>query len=209
MKYSEKQVQIIETAEQLFAVHGYEGTSVRQIADAAGVNLAMISYYFGSKEKLMQALVNLRTVDTKLAMQSLLKDDAIDPFQKMNIMISQYVERLIQQQRFFKIMVSEQMLHKNCEISDMLTEVKKGNAALLEEIVKEGQKKKYFKKNIDVVMLMNILIGTITQTLINIPFYKAYHKLESLSEETFNDQLAKKITEQLKIMFKGILSYEK
>jgi AcrR family transcriptional regulator len=209
MKYSEKQVQIIETAEQLFAVHGYEGTSVRQIADAAGVNLAMISYYFGSKEKLMQALVNLRTVDTKLAMQSLLKDDAIDPFQKMNIMISQYVERLIQQQRFFKIMVSEQMLHKNCEISDMLTEVKKGNAALLEEIVKEGQKKKYFKKNIDVVMLMNILIGTITQTLINIPFYKAYHKLESVSEETFNDQLAKKITEQLKIMFKGILSYEK
>jgi AcrR family transcriptional regulator len=209
MKYSEKQVQIIETAEQLFAVHGYEGTSVRQIADAAGVNLAMISYYFGSKEKLMQALVNLRTVDTKLAMQSLLKDDAIDPFQKMNIMISQYVERLIQQQRFFKIMVSEQMLHKNCEISDMLTEVKKGNAALLEEIVKEGQKKKYFKKNIDVVMLMNMLIGTITQTLINIPFYKAYHKLESVSEETFNDQLAKKITEQLKIMFKGILSYEK
>jgi AcrR family transcriptional regulator len=209
MSYSEKQVQIIETAEQLFAVHGYEGTSVRQIADAAGVNLAMISYYFGSKEKLMQALVNLRTVDTKLTMQSLLKDDSIDPFQKMNFLISQFVERFILQQRFFRIMVSEQMLHKNCDISDMLTEVKKGNAALLEEIVKEGQKKKYFKKNIDVVMLMNMLIGTITQTLINKPFYKAYHKMESMNEETFNAQLAKKLIEQLKIMFKGILSYEK
>ncbi|HNP53387.1 MAG TPA: TetR family transcriptional regulator [Ferruginibacter sp.] len=49
---SDKRQHIIENAEILFADKGFEGTSVRDIAKQAGVNLAMISYYFGSKEKL-------------------------------------------------------------------------------------------------------------------------------------------------------------
>jgi len=40
--------------------NGFDGTSVRDIAQKAGVNLAMISYYFGSKEKLLEALIELR-----------------------------------------------------------------------------------------------------------------------------------------------------
>ena len=44
MEYSEKQWQIMESAEQLFAEQGFNGTSVRDIAEKANVNLAMISY---------------------------------------------------------------------------------------------------------------------------------------------------------------------
>ena len=60
MKSNDKQIQIIETAEKLFADKGFSGTSVRDIADEADVNLAMISYYFGSKEKLLEALFTHR-----------------------------------------------------------------------------------------------------------------------------------------------------
>ncbi|RYD90762.1 MAG: TetR/AcrR family transcriptional regulator, partial [Sphingobacteriales bacterium] len=56
MAYNEKQLQIMRTAESLFAQKGYDGASVRDIAEAAGVNSAMISYYFGSKEGLIKAL---------------------------------------------------------------------------------------------------------------------------------------------------------
>jgi TetR/AcrR family transcriptional regulator len=45
---------IIAAARQLFADHGLNGTSTRAIADMASVNLAMIHYYFGSKEKLYE-----------------------------------------------------------------------------------------------------------------------------------------------------------
>jgi AcrR family transcriptional regulator len=37
--------------EELIAKKGYEGTSVRDICSKANINVAMISYYFGSKEK--------------------------------------------------------------------------------------------------------------------------------------------------------------
>ncbi len=51
----------MNAAEKLFAVNGFDGTSVRDIAQEAGVNVAMISYYFGSKEKLMEAVFEQKT----------------------------------------------------------------------------------------------------------------------------------------------------
>ena len=43
-----KEEHIMMVAEKLFAANGYNGTSVRDIAAKAKVNVSMISYYFGS-----------------------------------------------------------------------------------------------------------------------------------------------------------------
>ena len=48
---------ILDAASQLFAQHGYEGASVRQIASAAGVSLGMIRHYSGSKDGLYDACI--------------------------------------------------------------------------------------------------------------------------------------------------------
>ena len=44
---------ILDAAEALISRHGVEGTSVRQIVNAAGVNLGAINYHFGTKELLV------------------------------------------------------------------------------------------------------------------------------------------------------------
>jgi len=46
---------IIETAVEVFGVHGFEDASTRLIARRAGVNLASLHYYFGSKQELYRA----------------------------------------------------------------------------------------------------------------------------------------------------------
>jgi AcrR family transcriptional regulator len=48
---------ILQTALELFAAEGFEGTSTRTLAEKAGVNLPAIQYYFGSKEGLYRAVV--------------------------------------------------------------------------------------------------------------------------------------------------------
>ncbi len=48
--------EIMNAAESLFARSGYFGTSVREIANKASVNSALISYYFGSKENLFRTI---------------------------------------------------------------------------------------------------------------------------------------------------------
>jgi len=49
---------ILETALEIFAAEGYQGTSTRQLAERAGVNLPAIQYYFGSKEGLYRAVID-------------------------------------------------------------------------------------------------------------------------------------------------------
>jgi TetR/AcrR family transcriptional regulator, regulator of cefoperazone and chloramphenicol sensitivity len=50
---------ILDTALALFAAEGFSGTSTREIAEGAGVNLPAIQYYFGSKEGLYRAVIAL------------------------------------------------------------------------------------------------------------------------------------------------------
>ncbi|MET0693390.1 MAG: TetR family transcriptional regulator [Propionibacteriaceae bacterium] len=47
--------QLLHAARRRFARHGYTGTTVRQIAGDAGVNVALINRYFTSKEGLFEA----------------------------------------------------------------------------------------------------------------------------------------------------------
>jgi AcrR family transcriptional regulator len=51
---------ILDVAEHLFMVHGYDGTSMRMITSAAEVNLAAVNYHFGSKEALLREVFRRR-----------------------------------------------------------------------------------------------------------------------------------------------------
>ncbi len=49
---------ILQAAEVLFARQGYDGTSLRQITDSAGANIAAVNYHFGSKDSLLAAVLD-------------------------------------------------------------------------------------------------------------------------------------------------------
>lgn len=49
--------QILGAAAELFAAQGFPGTSIRQVAERAGANSALIYYYFGSKAELFHEVV--------------------------------------------------------------------------------------------------------------------------------------------------------
>lgn len=55
-KNKEVRDQILLAAKQLFAINGYEGTTVRQICAKANVSLALVSYHFGGKEHVFCAV---------------------------------------------------------------------------------------------------------------------------------------------------------
>src|SRR5690606_4652816 len=48
---------VLKAAREAFAEAGYDRTSVRQVAAAAGVDTALVHHYFGTKEQLFQAVV--------------------------------------------------------------------------------------------------------------------------------------------------------
>jgi AcrR family transcriptional regulator len=52
---------VFNAAERLFALHGFQNVSVRDITAEAGVNLASVNYHFGSKDALLFAIFRRRT----------------------------------------------------------------------------------------------------------------------------------------------------
>ena len=61
---------ILDAAEALFADYGYHGTSMRAVAQAAGVDSFRTHYYFGSKEELFRQVLTRREDEFLLALSS-------------------------------------------------------------------------------------------------------------------------------------------
>lgn len=206
--YNEKQVQIMEAAEKLFADKGFEGTSVRDIAEGAGVNLAMISYYFGSKEKLMEAMFTYRGTSSLLQLEEMVQDKTLTPIQKVDKLIDRYIEKLLTNQCFHRVVVREQMVNNNGFISDKLQEIKRLNQALIKELIAQGQRNGDFKKHVDIPLLMITLVGTVSHLITTQHFYREINNLQSLTEEEFQKHIRKKLSHHLKAIFKATLMYE-
>ncbi|AKG34876.1 TetR/AcrR family transcriptional regulator [Paenibacillus durus] len=49
-------LRILQAAKKLFAQQGFNATTVRQICEEAGANVSLVSYYFGGKDKVFEAL---------------------------------------------------------------------------------------------------------------------------------------------------------
>lgn len=208
MEFSEKQLQIIETAEQLFADNGFAGTSVRDIAEKASVNVAMISYYFGSKEKLLEAMFTYRAGDTTAKLESMLQNREMKTLDKFNMLIDYYIDKFQLQPCFFRIMMREQVAFHKSVTTSLIHHFKKRNQQLIKQLVQEGQKSGEFIKHIDVPMLMATLIGTVSHLVTTQHYYKEINDLQDMPEEQFQKHLRKKLSTHLKSVFKAILTHE-
>ena len=60
MTKADTRQKILDSAEVLFAEHGFGEVSVRQVVQAAEVNVASIHYYFGSKDALIEEVLSRR-----------------------------------------------------------------------------------------------------------------------------------------------------
>ena len=208
MEYNEKQVQIMETAEVLFAEKGFNGTSVRDIAEKAHVNLAMISYYFGSKDKLLESLFDYRGEHIKLKLESMVEDKTLGSFEKLDLLIDHYIEKIMNQQCFSRIMVREQVVNHTGITAELITQMKKRNQEIISKLIHQGQKKGEFKRNIDIPLMMATLVGTAGHIIATQPYYREINNLQSMSDDEFQKHIKKKLSQHLKKLFKAILTNE-
>ena len=59
-KKGEKRERILDVAEELFSLHGYDGVTMRQVSGGAKVDVALANYHFGKKLDLFHAVFNRR-----------------------------------------------------------------------------------------------------------------------------------------------------
>lgn len=205
MDLNEKQIHILQIAETLFAENGFEGTSIRTIAKQAEINVAMVSYYFGSKEKLLEALIIYRTSDLKIQIENLSVED-LDPVEKIDKMIELYVNRIRCNKGIYRILHFEFSSEEKEDKMKVLNEVRDRNLKSLETIIHEGQHKGIFRKDIIIQLIPATILGTFFHFNMNKTYFKKLLVLDT--DEAFDHYIQTKLKTHIQQTIKALLIYE-
>ncbi len=201
---NDRQIEILHVAEQLFAEKGFDGTSVRDIANIASINVAMVSYYFGSKEKLLEALVLYRISSMRLHLETLFQEN-ISPLLKMERLIDFYINQVNKNRSIYQILHFELSSKKREIDMSAFTEVKRNNLKLIENIVIEGQQQGLFQPNVNVALLPTTIIGSFLHFHMNKPYYQELFDLKT--EQSYEHYVSNDLTQHIQKTIKALLVY--
>lgn len=163
---TEKKEHIINAAIELFAEKGFEGTSIRDLAARAEVNVAMVNYYFGSKDKLFETIVEHRARFMRGRLDEIASNPKWNEEEKINAVIEAYVDKVLEQPSFHKILYQELMLNEKKPMHDNIATLYARNIQTIKDIIAEGIKKKVFRK-VDPQLTIATLMGSINQVILS------------------------------------------
>ena len=205
LELNEKQYEILIVAEKLFAEKGFDGTSVRDISKNACVNVAMISYYFGSKEKLLEQLILVRVQDLKIKLANIFTEE-INPFEKINRFIELYIQKIDSNRHMYKIMHFEIASKKRALDLSGFNAIKKANLHLLTKIIQDGQNQNLFKKNINIALITPTILGTYFHFYTNKLYFDDI--LNFSTDLEFDNYIKNELTQHIQLTIKSLLQYE-
>ncbi|CAH0127455.1 TetR/AcrR family transcriptional regulator [Chryseobacterium sp. WG14] len=203
-KFTEKQIHILDIAEELIAKKGYEGTSVRDICSKANINVAMISYYFGSKEKMMSYLYQYRVLKTRENFSEFA--DTIKegkPEMQMREMIKYIVSQLFKY-NYFHGFVTQELRHTE-NLKDELLDFYQLFVRKLDEVIKKGVASGVFTFTPKPEDILTMIIGSTLFVIRNKNFYELY--VPSKNDETYAKEAEKKVRMNLLLSVFAILGY--
>lgn len=150
----DKKAIIQHSAELLFATKGYHGTSIRDIAKYSDVNVAMITYYFKSKENLLLSIIQ-KLNDASVKIINEINSSESDA-KKMKVFTCKSQEEFQKYSNACKIVMQLHMLDINLKVNTAIKRVKEKHYKsflLATESARQDQKWHLKKKYLYYVML--------------------------------------------------------
>ncbi len=97
---------IIKVTMEIIAAEGFQNVTVRKITSRAGVNLAAVNYYFGSKDAVINEALITVTLQLKNAFLHL-KEEKMDPPSRLALFLKDYAEVLFKYPDIIKIIIDQ------------------------------------------------------------------------------------------------------
>ena len=164
----DKKDHILDVAEKVFSAQGYDGASTRAISGEAGVNMAMLNYYFGSKEGLFLAIFNRKINSFRDVLHDLGNDGQLSAWDKVSAYVDLYADRVVNNNCFQKMLYQEMSMNKRGELSENLTNILMQNVEEFNNILREGVANGEFDADIDLELVTATIYGT-KNFIINAP----------------------------------------
>ncbi|HKP50393.1 MAG TPA: TetR/AcrR family transcriptional regulator [Gemmatimonadales bacterium] len=140
--------QILDAGERLFAARGFARTTIKDIGHEAGLNSALLYYYFADKDELYREVLR-RFVSRLVArtMSELTAEGSADD--RLRALLRAQAELLIENPHFPRLMVRELAESEGAHAVEQFHLLASTTFRRLCELIEDGQRAGLFRKDVD------------------------------------------------------------
>jgi len=148
-------------AKKLFTQKGYAAVKTRDIASEAGINLALVNYYFRSKENLFEIVMleNMTTFAEGAA--EIIHNESTSLDQKIELLVGHYIDVLIKNPNVPQFVLNEMQSHPEKITAILGQKLNVFNSSLIRQVGEEIQLGKMINIAHPVQFMVNLLALTI------------------------------------------------
>ena len=172
---------LLEAAKKVFARKGYDGATVKELAEAAGVNVSLVSYHFDGKDGLYRACLENFGRGRLAAAERVLKDpQSLEDFRvRLQLFAEEFLNCHLQEPEITSI------LHRECSVEKSITkDLFKGVFFKVFEtltgFVENGQKRGFLRSDLNPHVSCMLFMGGLIHSV----------RMDSLSKENFGVSLS-------------------
>jgi AcrR family transcriptional regulator len=168
---------ILDAAERLFSDRGYAATTTKALGREAGVNAALLYYYFDGKHSLYHAV--LERVFTRLAQQ--LRgglEGAASPTEAVAALVGAQVELMSRRPTIPALLVREMIDHQGAHASDAINRIVAGNFRMFCDLIRAGQRTGEFRDDLTAELAAISTIAQVAYLFIAAPAIRLLLKQE-------------------------------
>lgn len=186
---------LLNAGKKLFARKGLDGTTVKQIADEAGVNISLVSYHFEGKEGLYRACLDQFGRERLTAARRLLTPP--QSVEELRVRLSMFVGEMLGCHSVDSDII--QMLHRECEsemalTQDIFQETFFQMFTTLVDFFRAGQKAGFIRKDLDPKIAGASIIGTISH-LGKMDFANRKYFNQTVCDPKYREKIVQQLTQ--------------
>lgn len=173
-------------ARKLFTKKGYAATKTRDIAAEAGINLALLNYYFHSKDELFNVIMLENYSRFLRGMSSILNDEKTTLDEKVENLVAAEIDMLTQQPDLPIFMFNQISTNTNEFIKHFQIDKLFKNSVIMKQIIQNFDMKK--NASFPLHLFINLAVLTVAPFVVA----PALHKLTGLNQMQFNKLMAER-----------------
>ena len=182
-KDSSTEEKIKDAARRVFMAKGFDGCSSREIANEAGMNVALVNYYFRSKSQLFQLIFQAALEDFMLSLMDIFETNM--PLEnKVRIFIEREFDFLARHPEMPVFIMSEIRREDNCTIQDMKLVDRIAATGVFAEALKAQEEGRMRK--VDLISVMILMMGNCQFPYLAAPLIRGMH---DMTEDDYAQQL--------------------
>lgn len=185
---------IVKVARSLFAEQGFEASTTRQIAEKVGCNVAMIGYYFGNKEGLLDTIIDnyfREAVEVYARFDKHNEDLSVEFPEFKDPEVRQFCKALLEfstyafaNKEIHQIMIRDAMSGGKLLLNS-LAKNENGVVPLIHQKLRHFIKEKKLQESTDVSVVGLTLISVVTSSCISGHLMTKIHGFEKIDEQFF------------------------